>query len=187
MCAAGVTPKTTTLLTQLLSLGSDNALSGAVLKEGSVPVSKLAGSIPSDRIASLTASKITGSLPAEQLVEADPVFAISAASRVTDSLIAFWSAAYSWGNHALAGYAAAASIPLPASASETGTAGPILTCAIGLAAPESSAWKNVQLFKNGLLMRPTTDYTIQSNGQIDLAVAAIVSDAFQIFFWYYDI
>ena len=50
----------------------------------------------------------SGKLPASALTEADPLFVVSVSSLIVAGDIADWDAAYTWGDHAAAGYETAA-------------------------------------------------------------------------------
>lgn len=173
--ATGLTPKQTTSLQQLLEIGSDNALPGSWLKDESVPPSKIDGQIPDSKIAAVSAGKITGILGPGQFVELDPLFLSSPASSISGADIANWSSAFSWGNHASAGYLTSA--PSARKDVFVATAGQTI---FTLSAAPAAANLAVQ---QGLALRegPGFDYVI-SGTTFTLAVGASVGDVVQVFY-----
>lgn len=170
---AGLTPKQSTELQQLLQIGSDNAVPGSWLQPATVTQDKLAGDIPGSKIASLPASKITGTLGSGQFVELDPVFLGSPAAAISNGLIASWNTAFGWGNHAAAGYLTSA--PTLRKDIFVATGGQTV---FALAATPVAAHL---VFQQGLALQETVDYMI-SGSALTLVVGATVSDVVQVLY-----
>lgn len=65
--------------------------------EGNIPGNLIiVGTLPPDRI--------QGAVPANKLVEVDPIFVVSPAGSISETDKVRWNVAFSWGDHADAGY-----------------------------------------------------------------------------------